>query len=113
MNRKSIFFLAIALTFFGTTVLQSASRAEEHTVMHFADLGGIRNWQPGPNDSLLIEGRKGVWFRVTFWGPCHELKFAEAIGFVTEPTGDLDKFSSLLAGGERCWFKTFERTSKP
>jgi hypothetical protein len=32
---------------------------------------------------------------------------------VTDTRGDLDRFTSIIAGGARCYFKTFERTSEP
>ncbi|HEU4618698.1 MAG TPA: hypothetical protein VFV10_11680 [Gammaproteobacteria bacterium] len=43
----------------------------------------------------------------------HELPFAIGIAFVTEPAGHLDQYSSILVDGERCWFKTFERSGPP
>lgn len=112
MNGKKLAVLAITAVL-STTALHAVSAADERTVIHFADLQGIRNWQPGPDDSLLIEGRNNQWYRATFWGPCYDVKFHEAIAFVTEPTGELDKFSSVLVGGQRCWFRTFEKIDPP
>jgi hypothetical protein len=105
--------LTLAAVTLGTAMFQGGAQAEERTVMNFADMGGIRNWRPGANDSLLIEGRNGKWFRASFWGPCYDLKFVSAIAFVTEPTGELDKFSSVLVDGQRCWFRSFEKTTAP
>lgn len=87
----------------------------QRTVMHFADLGGIKNWRPvdGKTDGLLIEGRNDHWYRATFWAPCPEVHYALAIAFVTEPDGSLDQFGSVLVDGDRCHFKTFERTEAP
>lgn len=105
--RLATVFVVLAVMLFGH------AQAQERAVIHFADLGGIKDWRPGPDDSLFIEGRNGNWFRATFFGSCYEVKFANAIGFVTDPTGDLDKFSSILVDGRRCWFRTLERTTKP
>jgi len=91
----------------------SAARADEEkpsrAVIHFADLGGIENWRADGPDAILIEGRNKGWYRATFFGSCIGLQFAETIGFVTDSGGDLDRFSSLLVDGERCWFRTFEK----
>lgn len=79
----------------------------------FADLGNIEDWRAEGHDAMLIESQSGQWYRATFYAPCYELPFAETVGFVTEPGGSLSKFSSIVAGGQRCWFKTFEKTAPP
>lgn len=87
--------------------------ASERTVIHFADLGGIRDWRAGESDSLLVQGRNGKWFKATFWGGCPEIRFSDTIAFITDRTGDLDKFSSIIASGHRCWFASFAPTEAP
>jgi hypothetical protein len=85
---------------------------DNRAVIHFADLNGIANWRPvsGYVDALLIEGRNGDWYRVTFWGACPEIHYTPTIGFVTDLSGNLDRFSSIVADGRQCHFRTFERT---
>ena len=104
--------MATALAAVLSIGVMGAAMASGRTVIHFADLGGIKDWRP-VGDDLFIEGTNGRWYRATFWGKCHQLRFSETIGFITEPTGELDKFSSIIAHGERCWFKTFERSEPP
>jgi len=83
-------------------------------VLRFADLGGIRDWRSVDNGrAVLIEGRRGQWYRATFFSPCSSLPFANTIAFATDTTGDLDKFSSILTRNERCYFRTFERVPDP
>ena len=91
------------------------AQAADRPVLRFADIGGIRSWQPADDgDALLIEGRNRQWYRATFWGTCPEIKFSTTIGFVTtEPTGDLDRFSSIIAEGRQCHFRTFEEAAPP
>lgn len=83
-------------------------------VLRFADLGGIRNWRSVDNGkAVLIEGRRGQWYKATFFSPCTSLPFATTIAFATDTTGDLDKFSSILTRDERCYFRSFERVPDP
>ncbi len=83
-------------------------------VLHFADLGGIRDWRSADNgEAILIEGRRGQWYRATFFGRCTSLPFTDTIAFVTDATGDLDKFSAVLTADERCYFRSFERAPAP
>ncbi len=79
----------------------------KRVVMHFADLGGIRDWQAVSTKELIVEGYNGKKYNVTLYGSCLGLPFTETIGFVTDATGDLDKFSSIYVDGQRCYFKTF------
>ena len=90
-----------------------AREPQERAVIHVADLGGIRNWRAEDDRTVLIEGRNRQWYRAELFGYCPGLRFAHAIGFVTDITGDLDKFSSIYVDGDRCWFKTFEKIDPP
>jgi hypothetical protein len=88
---------------------ESPPRAE----IHFADLGGIRDFRPQGDGALLIQGTNGKWFRATFFGPCIGLRQRETLAFVTSPGGTLDRFSAILVGRQRCDFRTFEPTEPP
>ena len=92
-----------------------AASGSEHAVIHFAELDGIRDWRAAGTDSdaMLIEGRNGQWYRATFWAPCPEIHFAPAVAFVTDTNGDLDRFTSIIADGARCYFKTFDKSGDP
>jgi hypothetical protein len=106
--------VALSSAGIGLCAACSAAWSAERAVIHFADLGGIENWRPAEDgDAILIEGRNGNWYRATFLGVCPEVHFETAIAFVTDVTGDLDRFGSIIADGRRCYFETFERTSPP
>lgn len=115
MRHKTPAVLAVALATAAVVGFEPPVHAAERAVLRFADIGGIRDWQAAENgDSLLIEGRNRQWYRATFWGSCPEINFSTTIGFVTsQPTGDLDGFSSVIAEGRRCFFRTFEETAAP
>jgi|SaaInl5LU_22_DNA_1037371.scaffolds.fasta_scaffold07980_4 hypothetical protein len=86
----------------------------ERAVIHFADLGGIKNWRAVDDRTLEIEGRNGDWYRAELWSHCIGLRSANEIAFISEPNGDLDRFSSIYVGrGERCQFRTFKKIEMP
>ena len=46
-------------------------------------------------------------------GPCTGLGFANTIGFVADPMGNVDQFSSAYVDGQRCYFRSFTKTDAP
>jgi hypothetical protein len=82
-------------------------------VIHFADLGGIRDFRALDDQTLLIQGTNRRWFRARLWGSCIGLRTAERIAFVTEPGGDLGRFSAIFVEGRRCAFRSFEPSAPP
>lgn len=92
---------------------KEAEANPKRAVIHFADLGGIKDWRAVDRETLYVEGRNKRWFKVTFMGPCTGIMFTETIGFATDATGDLDKFSSVFVGGRQCHFRTFEPADGP
>lgn len=87
--------------------------AEQPMSIPFADLGNIRDWTADSTMALYVQSQNRKWYKISFWSPCHELPFAVSIAFVTGPLGSLDKYSSILVDGERCWFRTFEPATPP
>lgn len=79
-----------------TTPTQQVRQAD----IPFADHGGIRDWRADGDRALYIQGSNGQWYHATLMSPSIGLNFAEGIGFVSEPTGDFDHFSSILVGGQ-------------
>jgi hypothetical protein len=75
----------------------------------FVSLGGVRNWRAEDDTVLLIENAHGVWYRATFFGRCPGLRYEIELAFVTDGMNQLDRFSSVLVDGQRCWFRSFER----
>ncbi len=87
--------------------------AKDHVAIHFANHGSIRDWQPDDKNALFVQDNHKQWYRATFWTPCFDLPFAIGIGFVTGTMDELDEYSSVIVGGERCMFKTFEKSDPP
>lgn len=97
----------------GAAMFASAAGGAQRTAIHFADIGNIRSWHSDSPNELYVESLSRQWYRITFWSPCHSLPFAIGVAFVTDSIGDLDKYSSILVDGERCWFRTFEESAAP
>ena len=87
----------------------SEARPEPPATLHFADLGGIRNWKVLREGGLLIEGQHHQFYLATFFGSCPRLRTAESVGFVTDATGSLTQFDSIIVDGEQCRFRTLQR----
>jgi hypothetical protein len=84
-------------------------RGDANASIPFLNHDGVRDWQVESPYAMRIESATGQWYRATFYGACPELRFRNSVGFVTDSTHRLDRFSSVIAGGQRCWFRTFER----
>lgn len=93
-----------------------AAQADEHrkgpVTIPFVDLGGIEDWRAVGDEAILIKARNDEWYHASFFSRCMGLNYSTAVGFVTQPAGSLDKFSSILVDGERCWFKDLTRISE-
>ena len=107
MMKRLTAFVSLAIL----VSLTSAFAAEDQ--IDFADLGGIRSFRPDGDVGIYIEGRNQQWYHAGFFRRCPELKFNESIGFVVEPTGQLNRFSSILVDGDRCYFRSFEPVPEP
>jgi len=81
--------------------------------IHFVDITGVKNWRAEGVNSMLIEGVNGQWYRVTFFSECFPLPWTERVAFVTNPDGKLDRFSSILVGGQQCYFKDVTKIAPP
>lgn len=96
----------------GLLVAGSVSAADK-VAIPFADLGNIRDWHADNHDEMFVQAMNRDWYRITFWAPCNELPFAIGVAFVTDSMGSLDKYSSILVNGERCYFRSFEKSAPP
>jgi|MEHZ01.4.fsa_nt_MEHZ011062963.1_4 hypothetical protein len=93
-----------------TTVAEAAdAEPQRPAVIHFANQGGIKNWNAIDSDTLQIQARNNQWFEAEMFSFCYGLTSANGIGFVTEHDGSLDKYSSVVVRGEECHFKSFEQ----
>jgi hypothetical protein len=112
MRRTLSLALALAFVTVGAGRLVSArieDQEQRHASIEFVSLGGIDDWRAEGNRAMLIKGLNGSWYRAEFSVPCSGLQFRDRVAFVTDGTDRLDKFSSILVNGERCWFRSFDK----
>lgn len=111
--------IAVIISGFGIASEDSTMEAidalqPERAVIHFADLGGVKSWRAVDDNAIEIQGRNGDWYIAEFWSYCDGIRSANNIGFITEPNGDLNSYSSIYVGrGVRCQFKTFNKIEMP
>lgn len=80
----------------------------------FADHGGIHDWQADRDVGMWVQDSHLKWYYARFMSPCLGLRFAEGVGFVTGPGGNLDRFGAVKVRGEqRCVFTSFEANAGP
>lgn len=80
----------------------------------FADHGGIYDWRADGNQGLWVQDTHRHWYYAKLMGPCTGLAFAESIGFKTEPSGELNRWSSIVVRDSgRCYFQSFEPSAGP
>ena len=110
------FVLACAVLGFGAAALAADPPAakEKDAEIPFANLGGIQDWQADGDYGLYIQGRsRKDWYYAKLFAPCIDLPWAERIGFVSEPTGTFDKFSSILVNHRECRVDSLVRSEAP
>jgi hypothetical protein len=75
----------------------------------FANFGAIRDWKAEGSKAMIIETTSGDKYRATFMNRCSSLPFSETVGFVTSPSGSLDKFGAVLVRDQKCQIRSLER----
>jgi|GEM_PF-618055 len=113
MKRAAVSGMAIVLAAAAALAADAPAGAGGQASIPFANMGGIRNWRAVDEDTLYIEGRNGKWYRAELMMPCLGLNFADAIGFVVEPTGHFDRFSSIVVEGRQCHVRSLTESAGP
>lgn len=85
----------------------------EQAEIPFAKMGGIRDWQADGDRALYVQGRNQQWYRAELMGSCMDLPFVERIGFVIEPNGEFDRWSSIVVHGQECVLTSLTESGPP
>src|SRR5262245_15122257 len=103
----------VSIAMFGAAALNA--RAEPS--IPFANHGGIYDWHPNGNKGIWVQAANRHWYYATFFGgECFGLDTAPSVGFVTEPTGEFNRWSSIIVPRQlqpRCRLATFEPSAAP
>lgn len=95
----------------GAPPASTATRPE--VAIPFANHGGVRDWRAVDDATLLLQDVHGQWYRAKLFAPVYHLAYAERIGFITPPSGSLEKFGSVLIHGRRYPIVSLTRAPAP
>jgi hypothetical protein len=108
MNRLFALSLAAALLPLSATAAAEGAPQESRAL-------GVETGISFPSNATIrtIQDSRRDWYYATFFGPCRDIDFAQAVGVDTRGTSRLDKFASLLVRGERCAISSFVTSAPP
>ena len=119
-------FLFAALMATGAFVMSGGVRAAEQAVaaaeqpalgketsIPFANMGGIRDWRAVDDSTLYVQDIRRNWYLAKLAIPSPDLTFVQAIGFETRGTNQLDKFGTVVVGGQRIPLSSFVASAPP
>jgi hypothetical protein len=110
-DRRVLVLFLMAAT--AVTALSHAGDRKGSARIPFAAMGGIQDWKADGDKGLYVESLNHKWFYARFMSPCTGLKFRDRVAFMTEPGGELDQFSAVVTGDQRCYFKSFAPSAPP
>jgi Family of unknown function (DUF6491) len=79
----------------------------------FVNHGGVYNFVADGDKGLWIEGQHREWYYAKLIGPCWDLPYANAVGFVTRGSDTLDKFSQIVVRGKQCQITSLVTSAPP
>ena len=101
-------FLAVALSALvagcagGAGYDPAVAASKPQASIPFANLRNIRDFHAVSDDTVFLQTRNRQWYRADLIGPCFGLPYANGIGIDARPQGTLDRFGTIIVGGERC-----------
>jgi len=93
----------------GLFVGLNSANASPANAISFANFGSIKDWKVESSRSMIITTTSGDKYRATFMNRCQSLPYSETVGFVTSPSGSLDKFGAVLVRDQKCSIRSLER----
>jgi len=90
----------------------TAASTEEASIP-FLHIGRPRSFRAIDEHTLYVEARRREWYRVTTFGTCRNLPWANVIGVDTHGMPSFDRTSVLIVDGERCIVRSVVRSGEP
>jgi hypothetical protein len=112
---KFVLLAAMALSIAGcaSSGPKNPSVSPASASIPFSEFGNIYDWRADGSAGIYIESDDHKWYHATFMAPCENLPFTEHVGFRTTPPLPIDKFDSIDARGENCYFNSMEKVPGP
>lgn len=74
---------------------------------------GIRTWHADTDRILFVQDHRRRWYRVELMRPCLGIQYNYALGFDTRGLSRFDRYSYVLARGQRCPVNSVVRSDPP
>ena len=71
------------------------------------------DWRAIDDSSLYVQDASRKWYIARLIAPSPDLTFATSIGFETKGTNQLDRFGSVVVGGQRIPLTSFIASAPP
>jgi len=92
----------------------SAAASVGPPAIQFANHGGIWDWRANGDHGIWVQAINRRWYYGTFAGTCIGLRQAQRVGFMFDPNGAFDRWSSIIVPRQsRCYLRTFEPSGGP
>jgi hypothetical protein len=111
-------WMAAAISIGALTLAQAGEPAKtesQEVSIPFVDYRGtIRDWRPDGDRGVWVQDVRNQWYYARFMAPCIGVRFSEALHLKTGPTGQLDRWGSVLTrDAGTCMFTSFVRSDGP
>ncbi|WP_242446116.1 DUF6491 family protein [Sphingopyxis lindanitolerans] len=117
MKQKLALSLAAALLSLSANAAAAEPAAPRalgvETGITFPSNATIRTFQADGDDGVWIQDSRRNWYYATFFSPCRNIDFAQAIGVDTRGLSRLDKYATILVRGDRCALSSFVTSAPP
>ena len=106
-------FLAVSLLIGGGNAAADTGRpARGEASIPFVN-HGVWNWQADGSRGVYVQDQHRRWYYARLMSNCFDLPFAQAIGFETRGIDTLDRFGTVIVGGQRCPITSFTQSDGP
>ena len=120
MTKKKLITLATAMGVAAAAFAAPAS-AQQHPSSHsppeasipFVSFRNVRDFEADGRYAVYLQDQRRNWYHATLLQPCFDLPFVHKIGVDTRGGNNVDQFSTLIVGGDRCRIESLVRSGPP
>lgn len=100
VSGSALWLIATPLGAAEPSVAETAASAPQVSIP-FANRGGVRDWVVEDDSNLLLQDRRGQWYRAKLLAPATYLAFSSSLRFATGPSGTLEALDSVIVRGQK------------